>query len=363
MTAQITGSIEQDVCDFATKLLERRDGLVEWTDRNEGTAIVPAEMVGLFHGNGDPNREADDETIRLSTQPGGEGWCLSLATDFLDTASRLLELEPRVGTFCIPEMYLKRGDFEDLVNREFSWLNARVRLHETRSVRVEYHTWWFHALLASEDRWETRFPITINASSGTEVKMPNSLDLWELEPNAAASRQPPTTYPQAVLRAQQQIHELAGEFFDRMDSRLGRDRKRLREYYNALLRESSHKKSQSQTKPDAEKFNAGKPETGTSEAREKAVKLEMRRKIAELDERYAMDLTLEPVVLTRLEIPALAIDLSVDRKRAKRKQTVYWNPLLKQLEPICCTGCGCGTFSVSFTNEEVKALCGKCDSR
>jgi len=158
MTAQITGSIEQDVCDFATKLLERRGGLVEWTDREEanareGTAIVPAKMAALL---GPGLLGTDSETIRLSTQPGSKGWCLSLATDFLDTASNLLELEPRVGTFCIPEMYLKQGDFEELVRCEFSWLNARVRLQETRSVRVEYHTWWFHALLVSEDRWETR---------------------------------------------------------------------------------------------------------------------------------------------------------------------------------------------------------------
>jgi len=340
-------SIEQDVCEFATKILERRGGLVEWADRDEanareGTAIVPAEIARLFH--------AESETVQLSTQPSSEGWCLSLATDFLDTASQLLELEPRVGIFRIPEMYLKNGDLEELVRREFSWLNARVRLEATRAVRVEYHTWWFHALLVSEDRWETRFPITLNASSGTEVEMPNSLDLWELEPHPAASQQPQATYQQAALRAQHQIQELAGEFLDRMDGRLGRDRRRLREYYNALLRENHHKKSRSQTKPDPEK----------QEARERAVKLEMRRKATELDERYAIDLTLEPVVLTRMEIPALAIDLSVERKRARRKHTVYWNPLLKQLEPICCTRCGSGTFSVAFTNEEVDPLCGKC---
>jgi hypothetical protein len=352
MTAQITGSIEQDVCDFATKLLERRGGLVEWADRNEGTAIVPAEMAALLDVE---SLGADSETIQLSTQPGSKGWCLSLATDFLDTASQLLELEPRVGTFCIPEMYLKRGDFEELVRREFSWLNARVRLQETRSVRVEYHTWWFHALLASEDRWETRFPITINAASGTEVKMPNSLELWELEPHPTATQQTPTTYQQAVLQAQRQIQKLASKFLDRMDGRLGRDRKRLREYYNALLRESHHKKSRRQTNPDSEQ-----PETEKLEAREKAVKLEMRRKAIELDERYAMDLTLEPVVLTRMEIPALAIDLSVERKRARRMHTVYWNSLLKQLEPICCIRCGCGTFSVAFTNEEVDPFCANC---
>ena len=91
-----------------------------------------------------------------------------------------------------------------------------------------------------------------------------------------------------------------------------------------------------------------------------AVKLELRRKLIELDERYATELTLKPIVLTRMEIPALAVDLSVQRKRARRKHTVYWNPLLKQLEPTCCSRCGCGTFAVAFTNEDVDPLCAKC---
>lgn len=340
-------SIEKDLRTYATNLLERRGALVEWMDSEEGTAIVPAELAGSLDAD---SLGSGGEVLHLSTRPGGEGWRLSLATGFLDTASRLLEPEPRIGTFRVEELYLKRGDLDEAVRREFSWLNARVRLHDTRAVRVEYHTWWFRALLVSEDRWETRFPVTINASSGTELEMPNPLDLWELEPNLTATKQPPSTYPRAVLRAKLQIQELASEFFDRMDGRLQRDRRRLREYYNALLRENHHKKSRSHTKPDPEK----------QEARKRAVKLELRRKVAELDERYAMDLTLEPVVLTRMEIPALAVDLSVQRKRAQQMHTVYWNPLLKQLEPICCTRCGCGTFSVAFTNEDVDPLCAKC---
>ena len=338
----MTSNIEQDICDFATKILERRGGLVEWTEHNEGTAIVPQELSGLLR--------SETETVKLSTQPGNEGWCLSLATDFLDTASELLELEPRVGTFAIQDMYLKGGDLEELVSREFSWLNARVRLLESKATRVEYHTWWFQALLVSEDRWETRFPITLNASSGTEVEMPNTLDLWELEPRSVTDQQPASTYQQAVERAQVRLRSLAAGFLDRMDGRLKRDQRRLREYYHAMLREASHKKSRSQTPPDPEK----------QEARERAVKLELRRKTSELDERYAMDLTLEPIVLTRMEIPALAIDLSVQRKRAQRNHTIYWNPLLKQLEPILCTRCGEGTFSVAFTNEKVDPLCAKC---
>ena len=343
----MTSSIERELRTFATSLLERRGALVEWDAGDEdapdeGTAMVPADLADSLGAEG--------EIVRLSTRPGGDGLCLSLATDFLDTASRLLELEPRVGTFRVAELYLKRGDLYELVNREFSWLNAKVRWHDTRAVRVEYHTWWFHALLVSEDRWETRFPITINAESGTEVELPELLDLWDFEPHPAATGQPPPTYQQAMQRAQLRLRELAADFFDRMDGRLERDRQRLRGYYNALLREAHHKKTRGQTQPDPEQ----------QEARQRAVKLELRRKTAELDERYAMELTLEPIVLTRMELPALAVDLSVQRKRAQRIHTVYWNPLLKQLEPIRCSRCGSGTYGVAFTNEDVDPLCVKC---
>lgn len=339
----MTTSIQQQLRTFATKLLERRGGLVEWAaGAAEGTAVVPEELAAAL--------EADSETIRLSAQPGGEGWCVSLATDFLDTAARLLEVEPRVGTFRVRELYLKRGDLDEAVRRVFTWLNAKVRLRGTRPVRVEYHTWWFHASIVSEDRWETRFPITLNASSGAEVDLPDPLQLWEFEPHPAACRQAPSTYPQAVARAELRVKDLAAEFLRRMDGRLERDRKRLREYYNALLREAQRKKPRGQTKPDPEKL----------ETRKRAVNLELRRKLSELDERYAMELTLKPLVLARTEIPALAVDLSVYRKRAQRNHTAYWNPLLKRLEPICCSRCGGGTFSVAFTNQDVEPLCAVC---
>lgn len=57
------------------------------------------------------------------------------------------------------------------------------------------------------------------------------------------------------------------------------NRERLRGYYNALLREAHHKKTRGHTQPDPEQ----------QEARQRAVKLELRRKTAELDERYAME--------------------------------------------------------------------------
>jgi hypothetical protein len=78
------------------------------------------------------------------------------------------------------------------------------------------------------------------------------------------------------------------------------------------------------------------------------------------EERYALRATLTPQTLIRLEMPVLAVQCTVWRKQARRTHTVFWNPLLKALEPMCCAACGESIFSVFFTDNDVKPFCGSC---
>ena len=126
--------------------------------------------------------------------------------------------------------------------------------------------------------------------------------------------------------ARRKLIALAADFLERMDNRLLRDRKRLHDYYHALLRESTKKKSRSSTPPDPETANAA----------HRAVQLELHRKLIELDDRYATTATLSPVILIRNETPVLAVDLNVQRKQAHKTHTIYWNPLVKQFDPMVC---------------------------
>ena len=88
--------------------------------------------------------------------------------------------------------------------------------------------------------------------------------------------------------------------------------------------------------------------------------MELRRKLKELDHRYAMEAVLSPIMLIRTEIPTLAVDLLVFRKQAQKTHTLFWNPLIKEFEPLGCSRCGAGMFSAAFTNEDVEPLCPRC---
>jgi hypothetical protein len=335
--------IRDELQSFATAVLERRGGLVDWSEgASEGTAIVPTELAAVL--------ELPGEVVPLISEPGHVGLCVNLATDFLETAGRALAAEPRIGDFRLADLYLKRGKLDAAVQRSFAWLNAKVTMADTRAISVEYHTWWFRAAIHSEDRWETRLKATINSASGAEVDLPDPFEQWGLRPRETGGRSPDTTYDMAVARVLARMQDTARDFFARMDGRIVADRRRLRDYYGALLREAEHKKPRGGESPDPEKLAA----------KRRAVDLELRRKLAELNERYAMEAVMEPLVLVRTEVPVLAIDLLVQRKRARRMHPVYWNPLLKQLEPMRCSQCGNGSFSLAFTDDDVEPLCAAC---
>lgn len=331
--------LEQRLRAFARTVFERRGALVEWPDgADEGWAMLPPELAA---------RLSQPEMLRLVPRPDASGLSVNLATDFLERIAPLVEIEPREAAFQIPELYLKRAAMDEPIARAFTWLNAKVRVTETSAERVEYHAWSFLVSIQSEDRWEDVVTLTLNGASGAQVPFVDPLTLGEGQA-ALESSVEPDTYRQAARRVAAEVEQRAAAFVERMDGRLQRDRKRLRDYYGALLKETQE--SRAHAEPDA----------GKTEAKRRAVELELRRKVSELEERYRIRVELTPLLRMRIEMPVLAIELDVFRKQARRKHTVYWNPVLTALEPMCCARCGASAFAVAFADETVDVRCAGC---
>jgi hypothetical protein len=338
------GTLQHEVCEFVTRLLESSGGVVEWSAPDEeGTALLPREVAALLH--------APVDEVALSARPKPGAVCVSLASDFLELSAGVLDAAvPRVGVFRAPERNLKRGDLQESVDRAYGWLNARVRVRDGMPRVAEYHTWWFHGLLKSEDSWETRAAVTLNARTLVEVDVPDPLELFGLEQADAPPADLSGTLARAAASARRRVLESAAPFLARMDDRRRRDQKRLRDYYNSLLREAKTPSKRLKVPPTPEEM----------ESKQRAVQLELRRKLAELDERYVVEATLRPIVVLRTLAPVLAVELNVQRKQAVKLHTVYWNSLTRQFEPLACSQCGAPSFSLAFTNDDVQPLCAAC---
>jgi hypothetical protein len=71
----------------------------------------------------------------------------------------------------------------------------------------------------------------------------------------------------------------------------------------------------------------------------------------------------QPVVVARIQIPALVVPVVIQRKQAFREYRLYWNSLLKKFEPLSCSRCRRATFSATFCNDTVDLLCTSCAER
>jgi hypothetical protein len=217
---------------------------------------------------------------------------------------------------------------------------------------VPYHAWWFHVTLHSEETWESVIQISLNASSRQPLELGELLQRGDLKPSQADmefTANAVTTLSPALQLVEAEAMHKAGAFLQRIDSRRERDRKRLKDYYQAMLRESSSPRKRVQP-PTPEEL----------ESQKLAVKSELQRKLGELDERYQVNATLRPVVLAELHLPTVAVDVEIQRKANKRVFRLYWNSILKQMEPLGCSSCGQPSWNFWFTNDTVAPLCSAC---
>jgi hypothetical protein len=338
-----SATVEERLREFASRLLQRRGAEVEWpADADQGLALLPADVAQTLHCLEILPLGADSE----SPLP------VNLTSDFLDRVEPLVSAGPQVVHLQVPDAYLKRSDMAEPVARAFAWLNARVRVQSAEPTRLEYHTWYFLATLDSADRWQQVIRVCVNAATGAEVALPDLLDagtVLELEPGDLPAEHPSTQLA-AVRAALGHVHALSRAFVQRVEGRLGRDRQRLQDYYRALLRGDSKRSARRGTATD----------WAEQRAKAKAVQLELRRKLAELDERYACRLDLTPLALARMECPALAVHCDVLRRSTAGTFRVFWNALTKELEPLCCSRCGTSTFSVAFSDNKLATFCAAC---
>lgn len=337
--------VEDRLRAFAVRLLERRGAEVDWpAEAREGLALLPNETAQALRCL---------EILPLATD-GESPLPVNLTSDFLDRVEPLVWAEPAVVCLRVSEAYLKRSDMSEPVARAFTWLNARVRVRAAEPARTEYHTWYFLATLDSTDRWQQVVRVCVNASTGAEVQFPNPLHSGaaptDLADPADLPAEPASTQLAAARAALLHVQQDSRAFVERLDGRLGRDRQRLQDYYRALLLGDRKRSARRGSEPDP----------AEREAKAKAVQLELRRKLAELDERYAARCDLTPLAVARTDCPALAVRCHVLRRSAARMIDVWWNCVTKELEPLCCHRCGVSTFSVAFSDDKAAALCSSC---
>ena len=323
---------------FACAVLARGGAVVEWPDQEaSGEALLTSALA---------HQLGCADFVRLATGSAEGDLRLDLAGDTIEQLQALSIEGAWITAARLADRQAKKLDAAALVDSTVDIANARVRLATAAPAKVEYHCWHFAVQISGDESWEDLVPVYINASTHRPVTitLDSHTDLLPWQPLS----EPPDTRPIAIEAALRCAEERARAFVGRLAVRRERDRKRLRDYYHALIAPSRR----------------GRPANAVSleeiEGKHRAVNQELKRKLDEVDERSHLRLNIQPIALQRLELPAWNLDITIQRRTEIKTMRACWNQLSGGFEPLACVLCGQLRKTFLARDKDAALLCLRC---
>jgi hypothetical protein len=323
---------------FACAVLARGGAVVDWPEQAaSGEALLTGALAQRL-GCGD--------LVRLASGSAEGDVRLDLAGDAIEQLQALSLEGGWITAARLADRPAKKLDAAALVDSTVDIANARVRLATAAPAKVEYHCWHVAVQITGEEPWEDLVQVSINASTKRAVTLARDerSELLPWQPLGEA----PDTRTAAVEAAVRSTEERARAFVGRLALRRERDRKRLRDYYHALLAPARR----------------GRPAPAASleeiDGRRRAVEQELKRKLDEVDERSQLRLTIQPIALQRLELPAWNLDITIQRRTEIRTMRACWNHLTGGFEPLACARCGQLGKTFLARDADAALICPRC---
>jgi len=342
----MTQSPDPELLSFAAEVLEAHGGLVEPGAAGLSALLPPALAQAL--------------QLPEEAELGTEAAPLLYGSPLLDRLVDLARLEVPVAYGHLEVSYLKKGGFEQLLARDLAFAGGQVRLSSRATTRTTYMILFCHYVALSDERKEGLVQFGVHEASGALI--PALADTWEeSRPRFYPAGKVPALFPvhleTALTGALQSAAKMVAAdlkpFLASMERRLRRDVKNTREYYEALGREMA--------------AGLSHPLLTEAQRRERQAKMdalpdEVARKIADLEHKYQVRVTITAGAAVRLLVEVVQLLLELTCHRRSRSLSATWNPLTQALDPLVCDRCRISSRHLHPTviNDEVRLLCLAC---
>lgn len=342
MTDSILRTIEPILTSSGALVERREDGALEVLASPEvSAALETPEHTTLY---ADPSKAPAGSTV------------LTYSPELWERLSALLNSRGRFAQCVLKHLYLKRGGIAAAAESVFSVLNGIGSVEDYQEEFISFLLCNFRYTALSDERKEGVVTIAVNERSGvpaTDLSMVlTSLIASSESGHLPVQRRPLGEIYRVACRGAQQAVERELALFQRgLVRRLQRDVQRLREYHGTIIAEIE------------KKIHRRKLESSDKEVelkRVEATHLELKRKILDQRERYAMEVRVYLISAVRIFLPALVVRYRVQRRQLARDITLLWNPVRKGFDEIECEGCATALRSFSLCDERLHLLCVDC---
>jgi len=342
----------ENLKDFVKEVIEIKGGVAEEKEEGVLEALLP-ENISKNLGC------KDYEEFSFSPERRDTRF-ITYGSPLLDKIISITQDIGKTARISLKDIYLKKKSPASLIEDKFNFLNMRkLGPIIDREVTCSYLLINFRAIIISDERREEivttivdehtlRTPKEIinpilGMSSYTERGAEEIMERYPLN----------KVYERIKQDAVKNLNESLKDVETSSLRRLKRDITRLWSYYQDLKKELKkrimRRVSPEERPEEKEEFSS----------KIKAIDLEFKRKTEDLVYKYNLKVILEPINAFRVYLPKILTEYEVQRKSSKKKLNFFWNPLMKEIEPLVCEACLEDTYNI-YLCDGLHLVCPQC---
>ena len=322
------------------------DGIAEYTSQKTLDVLLPRKVARAL--------KVSESVTFTTTAEATNCYFVTYNAEIFQRLSALLGETGYLTSFGVKyEGYLKQSGFEKLVTKTLLPLNGLIRFVKAVPAITPYVLFNIAYTADSDEKRLGMVSFFVNGITGVSgVDVGDALS-WESDRiEVPEERDRPIISFEQLLELSQQI---ARRYIERevqpwrnsLNRKLKRDEERIKSYYQAIIQEIRTKIT---------KKNLEGEEQDKELARITATQMELKRKQADLQERYGLKVTARLHSALVIWLQTVQIECQLVRKKNKRSVIAVWNPYRKEIEPLRCEKSNEPVTSFYLTDNEVQIV-------
>lgn len=315
MAAQLLEALAQ--------VINVKEGIAEFNGEESLEAALPKSVAKVL---GVP------DSVTFTTSAANRNCAfVSYNSEIFQRCETLLGEEGSLVSFAVQyQGYLKQSGFEKLVSETLCPQNGLLRVGKTTPAWTPYCRFNVAYTAEADEKRLGLVSFWLNGLTGVAGVDVGDALLWSSDRTSIpedVKLDAALVWPIAQQVAREEIEREIVPWRNSLERKLNRDERRLQDYYQTIIEEIERKCQKKKLEGEA---------LAKEMSRIEATELELKRKLADLGQRFTLNVTARIHSVLVVWLQTVHIECELVRKKQKRVAIAVYNPYTRIVEPWRC---------------------------